>query len=171
MLHRSAAPVRGAAFLFVAAFAVVGCGRPVGSVSGTVTYDGKALKGGGVAFVSTDGGESFAASITPEGTYKVPNIRGGSYKVTVDNTSLKSPDRGAGGKVTPTVVVPPGAKFTPPPGANIPEGYTPSNPNAMKDLASGKNYVELPKKYLSADSTDLTFTFKGGDVTFPIDLK
>lgn len=167
----SAAPVRGAVVLFAAGLLVVaGCNKPVGTVSGKVTYQGKALKGGGVTFVSTDGGRSFAGIIGPDGSYKVTEIVGGTYKVTVDNNSLKGQERTGPATAAPPPLVPAGAKGGPPPGANLPAGYVASDPNAMKANAAGKNYVALPPKYLSADTTDITYEFKGDD-TFNVELK
>ena len=175
MSARSAAPVRGAVALFASGLLVVaaGCGgKPVGTVAGKVTFQGKALKGGGVSFVSVDGDRSYAASIAPDGSYKVNEIRGGRYKVTVENNALKGQEKvGPGGLAAPPPIVPAGAKGGPPPGANLPEGYVASDPNAMKANASGKNYTPVPAKYLSAETTDLTYEFKGGDDTFQIELK
>lgn len=158
-----------------AAVLVAGCGRPVGSVTGTVTYQGKTLKGGGVTFVSTEGGRSFAATITAEGTYTVPDIVGGDYKVCVDTSSLKGATTtttsipGAAAHAQP--VVPKGAKTAPPPGVAMPEGYGASDPNAMKSNAAAKRYVAIPPKYADVNATDLTYTFKGGAETFNIELK
>jgi len=173
MSPRSAAPVRGAVALFAVGLIVVaGCNKPVGSVSGRVTYQGKALKGGGVTFVSANGDRSFAGSIGPDGSYKVPELVGGTYKVTVDNNSLKGQEKsGAGGTAAPPPLVPAGAKGGAPAGANLPEGYVASDPNAMKANATGANYTAIPPKYLKAETTDVEYTFKGGDDTFNVELK
>ncbi|MBN9523993.1 hypothetical protein J0H58_36700 [bacterium] len=163
----------GAAALCAALF-VAGCNRPVGSVTGKVTYQGKELKGGGVTFVSTEGQQSFAATITPEGTYKVPDLLGGDYKVCVDTSSLKPAKGGLsvpGAAAYQQPVVPKGAKTGPPPGAVLPEGYQASDPAAMAKNNSAKRYVAIPPKYAEAGTTDLTYTFKGGAETFDIDLK
>lgn len=152
--------------LAVAALAAAGCGRPVGSLTGKVTYQGKALKGGNVTFVSTDGGQTFTGTITADGTYSVPQMTGGEFKVCVETTSVKP----AGGPAAQPVI-PKGAKTAPPPGANLPEGYTPSDPAAMAKAAADKRYVPIPPKYADPKDTDLTYSFKGGDQTFDIDLK
>ncbi|HYH64830.1 MAG TPA: hypothetical protein VD866_09075 [Urbifossiella sp.] len=171
MSPRSAAPVRGAVALFAVGLLVVaGCNKPVGTVSGKVTYQGKALKGGGVTFVSANGDRSFVGPIGPDGSYKVPDIVGGTYKVTVDNSSLKGQEK-MGGTAAPPPLVPKGAKGGPPPGANLPEGYVASDPNAMKAVASGANYTAINPKYLKAETTDIEYTFKGGDDTFNVELK
>ncbi len=157
---------RGAGLFALAALVLAGCGRPTGSVTGKVTYQGKPLKAGNVAFVTADGGRSFASGLTPEGTYTVPDLLGGEYKVCVETNSFKPP--------APTgsaPVVPKGAKTGPPPGANIPEGYTPSDPAAMAAAGMSKKYVPIPPKYAEPGTTDLTYTFKGGSETFDIELK
>jgi hypothetical protein len=161
--------LRGAAVAAFAALTVAGCGRPVGSLSGKVTYNGKAIRGGNVTFVSTDGGSSFTGTITADGTYAVPQMAGGDYKVCVETASAKPATTSAPGGVLPAI--PKGAKVGPPPGANIPEGYTPSDPGAMSKAAAEKRYTPIPAKYADPKDTDLTYTFKGGDQTFDIDLK
>ena len=148
-----------------------GCARPVGTVTGKVTYQGKPLKGGNVSFHSTEGRPSFASGIAEDGTYKVPDIQGGSYKVCVETASLK-PSQGApmmGPKVSGP---PPDAKTgAPPKDADIPEGYKPSAPAAGQTAANLKKYVAIPDKYAKPDQTDLTYEFKGGSDTVNIDLK
>jgi len=158
-----------------------GCGRSVGSVSGKVTYQGKSLKGGNVSFHSTEGGQSFSAAIKDDGSFEVPNLLGGSYKVCVETASLKGPSttggapKGSGGSGGKGVTGGPKdgkeGKGAPPPDAQIPEGYTPSGPAGAKAAENLKKYVPIPDKYANPDTTDLTFTFKGGSETFNIDLK
>jgi hypothetical protein len=176
LLRRLVAPVA----FFAVAFLLAGCAKPVGSVTGKVTYQNKTLKGGSVSFVSTDGGQSFSSGIAEDGTYKVPNLQGGSYKVCVDTSSLLPPKTG-NAPTMPKGYAPPGAtkvagspkdqKSGPPPGADIPEGYKASSPAAMAANTTAKLYVAIPEKYSKPDSTDLTYTFKGGSETFDIDLK
>lgn len=164
LLHSSLSAVALVAALCVLA----GCSRPVGSVSGKVTYNGKNLKGGGVTFMNTEGGQSFAAGIAEDGTYSIPNIAGGTYKITVDTSSLKPAQGGAYGGAS----MPKGAKgMGPPPGADVPEGYSPSSPAAAAAATNAKRYVEIPAKYADPNQTDLTFTFNGGSVTHDIELK
>lgn len=148
-----------------------GCGRPVGSVKGKITYQNKALKGGGVGFISTDGGQSFASGIHDDGTYSVPNLAGGAYKITIETESLKGVQEAAGTMMPKGSGVPKGAKTGPPPGANVPEGYSPSDPAAAASATGLKRYVKIPLHYSDQEKTDLTFTFSGGDVTHDIELK
>jgi hypothetical protein len=147
-----------------------GCSRPVGSVSGKVTYQGKPLKGGSVSFVSDDGGRSYASGIKEDGTYTVPDLQGGSYKVCVETASLKAGDQAGGGYAPKGAAIPKG-KMGPPPDAPVPEGYTPSDPAAAALAANRRKYVQIPDKYAQPDTTDLTYKFEGGTQTHDIDLK
>jgi hypothetical protein len=160
-------------FLFTAStLALVGCGRPTGSVEGKVTYNGKNLKGGSVTFVSTEGRQSFAAEIKEDGTYSVPVMTGGDYKVCVDTSNLKSASTSGTYEGKMKTAGPPAKKATAPPkDAVIPEGYTPSNPAEVAAQNAAKRYVEIPEKYRDTAKTDLTYKFEGGSQTFNIDLK
>ena len=167
----------GPAFALVASVAVLllaGCNRPVGSVSGKVMYQGKPLNGGSVSFVSTEGNRSYAAGIKEDGTYTVPDLLGGSYKVCVETSSLKpSGHQIPGGMGTPAI--PKGAKTGAPADAPLPEGYIPqaagSDPAAAALASNKRKYVAIPEKYAKPDETDLAYTFKGGAETFDIELK
>jgi len=157
---------------------VTGCGS-YGTISGTVSYNGKLLKGGYVSFIPASGGETFSATIQEDGTYKCERILTGEYKVCVDTESL-NPKAGAAsgstgsyksGKAPPISKQPSAAKSAPPPGANVPEGYQPSSPGDAAAAKNAKLYVQIPSKYAKADSTDLTVKVSGTSTTFPIDLK
>jgi hypothetical protein len=170
-----------AAAVLTLAFALVGCSRPVGTVSGSVSYNGKPLKGGSVTFVSQDGNTSRSADISETGTFSVDKLAAGEYKVCVDTSFLAPqntsglPTMGSGGKMmvpppsSPTI--PKGAKTAPPKDANVPEGYAPSDPAAMASANNDKKYVKIPEKYKDPATTDLRFEAKGGAETFPIELK
>lgn len=162
----------GSALVLVGVLGVLlpGCSRPTGSISGKVTYQGKPLKGGNVSFQSTEGRESFAATIGEDGTYSVPKIIGGSYKVCVETDSLK-PSGGAPG-MSKGPSDPKDAKAGPPPGAQIPEGYKVDN-TAMGARAAEnrKRYVQIPPAYAKPETTDLAYEFKGGTETYDINLK
>jgi hypothetical protein len=164
----------GALVIAIALMVLVsGCGRPSGTVTGKVTYQGKSLKGGTVAYISTEGQPSGTAMITEEGTYEVANLKAGNYQVVVDTESLlpKSGSTPYGGKAG---MPPRNAKtMAPPPGANIPEGYKPMNiaeaEAAQKEAA--KKYVKIPLNYSKPDESGLTYTVVGGSQTNDIDLK
>lgn len=105
-----------------ACLAVIGCGAGKGDVTGKVTFKGEPLKGGYVSFVSEGGGPSFTGTINDDGTYLVPNVQAGKYKVCVDTESLKS-SSGQGGPGMPPGAKGPGG----PPGAKGPGGYAPTS--------------------------------------------
>ena len=62
--------------------AVCGCSPGKGTVSGKVTYKGKPVVWGTVSAVASDNVQ-YAAPITPQGTYSIPNVPYGSLTVTV----------------------------------------------------------------------------------------
>ena len=62
---------------------LVGCGGPqVGTVSGTVTLDGRPVGGGTISFVSPSG-NVVTASIQSDGTYVADNVLPGEVLVSV----------------------------------------------------------------------------------------
>jgi hypothetical protein len=167
--------VRGLSLVVIplAALALGGCGRAVGTVSGKVSYNGKTLKGGNVTFVSTEGQPTQSAGINEDGTYTIKTITAGSYKVCVETASLKpkslSPSMGASGP-------PGGAKNSKlDPDTKVPEGYHPSNmAEASIANANAKNaklYIAIPDQYADTSKTTLTYTVVGGAQTHDIELK
>jgi hypothetical protein len=72
-----------------------GCGRPTGSVSGKVTYQGKPLTSGLVIFVDKDGFVSQPAGIEIDGTYVAQGVYVGPTKVCVETHPLSGGDGGA----------------------------------------------------------------------------
>lgn len=156
------------------AILLTGCGGGEGSVTGKVTYQSKPLKGGTVAFISTEGHPSGTANIKEDGSYEVPKLMAGNYKVIVDTESLL-PQRGAGtyGKGGGSAVPKDSKTVGPPPGAKIPDGYKTMNPNdadaALKENA--KRYVKIPPQYNKPDESGLEFTAVSGPQTHNIELK
>ena len=64
--------------------AASGCAKKIGSVSGKVTYQGKALPAGYVNFLSGEKGDVVKTStIGADGTYSVSGVPVGSAKITV----------------------------------------------------------------------------------------
>jgi hypothetical protein len=59
-----------------------------GSIQGTVTFDGKPLPGGTVAF-HREKGKPFIGLLQPDGTYAVKSIPAGKYRVTIETESAK----------------------------------------------------------------------------------
>jgi hypothetical protein len=145
----------------------IGCNKPSGSVSGKVTYNGKALKGGNVTFVGGAGQPSGSASIKEDGTYFIPKLAAGPYKVVVETESLRPPrairPKMGGG--------PPKGKGGLPEGVEAPPGYSASSPADAVAAKNAKLYTHIPEKYSAADTTDLSYEIKGGEQKYDIDLK
>jgi hypothetical protein len=74
---------------------VVGCGAKVATVSGKVTFQGKAVVFGTVSIIGPDG-ITKSGSINPDGSFTVSGVGVGEGKVAV--TSLKPPDGTGGAK-------------------------------------------------------------------------
>ena len=158
--------------LLLAATAFAGCSRPVGTVSGKVTVGTKTVKAGSISFVSTEGLPSATGGIQEDGSYTIPNVTGGHYKVCVETASVKGPSpamfRGKPAKEnTKTQAFDPGTK--------VPEGYTPSSPAdaslAAARARAAKLYVPIPDEYADPTKTSLEYTVVGGDQTHNIELK
>jgi hypothetical protein len=170
--HSTNYSVRGlcAVLLLLSVTAFIGCARPVGSVTGKVTYQSKQLKGGNVTFVSTEGLASQSSPIKEDGTYSIPQLPAGAYKVCVDTASLKPLANRPTMPGAPSSGAPKGAGKLDA-DAKIPEGYTPSNPAEMGAAKNAKLYTHIPENYADPNKTDLTFTATGSAQEFPIDLK
>jgi hypothetical protein len=72
---------RFAALLFLGAVSLAGCGGTC-EVSGVVKYKGTPLAGGSIAFWDA-GKHSWSGTINPDGTYSVPKVPPGNFKVAV----------------------------------------------------------------------------------------
>jgi hypothetical protein len=157
--------------VFIAGVAVVvlamlsGCGGGKGSVSGKVTYKGKILKGGNVIF---EGDKTYSTRIKEDGTYESPPMSTGTYKVCVDTSNLKPRNAGYNDKnVSKSTTEAPKVDAD----ANIPEGYTPSNPKNSSFYKGSENYTAIPSKYTKADQTPLSYTVTGGSQPYDIELQ
>jgi hypothetical protein len=167
-LRRQAAVIAG---VILCALSLSGCGPRQGSLSGKVTLDGHALKGGTINFHNKSGGESRTASIGQDGTYTVASIFSGEYVVTVETDSLRG--GGSSGPPAGSGAPPPGVGRPPKdagPKGGIPEGidmgdYRPSSP-----VPAGKNYMKIPSKYADPAQSGLTFSHPGGAQTYDIPL-
>ena len=81
-----------AALLVLLVMALAGCGRPKGTVTGKVSYNGEVVPSGTVVFYGK-GDESSQAPIGPDGTYEATKVPLGEVKVTV--TTPPPPDPSA----------------------------------------------------------------------------
>ena len=163
---------------FAAVLVLAGCARPTGSIKGKVTYDGKILKNGNIQFVSTEGQTTSSAQIMEDGTYVIPSITVGDYKVVIETESY-NPNKGAMGKANFTKDTgpqkpPPGkeskVKGGPAEGATVPEGYHPSNPAEAAANKAGQRFTSIPDKYQKVELTPLTYTAVAGSQTKDFDL-
>ncbi len=160
---------RGVAGAAVFTLGILACSPPTGSVSGKVTYKGQPLKGGYVAFINSSGGQTFSAPIQEDGSYQIPKITGGSYKVTVETESLK-PQGETKGVPFKSVSKEGPPKENLPPKLNLPGnpadfGYKMATPGGQLD-----RYVPIPRKYADPDQSGLQFDFRGGNQTYDINL-
>jgi hypothetical protein len=135
--------------LLACCLAIAGCGKSLAEVSGTVTYKGKALKGGSVLFRGSDGVE-YPVNIDAEGKY-VTKVMTGDAQVLVTwvndeamtkyTLALSAQARGAKDGKLPTAPPPP------------PESFS-----------------LIPEKYGEYPTSGLTTTVKRGKNTYDIAL-
>lgn len=90
---------------------VSGCGKdssqgPTGSVTGTVTIDGKPLTSGSVEFFRKDGGASDSAKVDDKGQFKIESLPVGEYQVSFHPPQAPQPEDEATGKLAskPTLI-------------------------------------------------------------------
>ena len=140
-------------FLSVPFFvAFVGCGGdPRGTVSGTVTYKGKALPGGTVVFITEDNAKQDRVPIKSDGTYSSANVPLGNVRVAVEPA-------------------PKGASGNMPKGAKKPE-MPADSPAAQVYGQSGANYVDIPMSLRNPATSDLKLKVESGEQKFDIPLK
>ena len=160
-------------------FFLTGCGTGKVDMSGKVTYNGKALKGGYVTFQAVEEGPTFSASIQEDGTYTMPGVREGEYKVCVETESLKGSkpagaavmsSKGARGHQAENPLAK--VKENKVPEEAVKEaGYTPGGPPAAMAAANAAKYVQIPNEYAKAETTPLKVTVKSGQPSFDITLK
>lgn len=142
---------------------MAGCGGTPRSVqtadvSGKVTFQGKALPGGRLAFVAVKGGFPSSAIISEDGTYQI-KAPIGDVKIGVENGMLKP--QGGGGKMGK------GSRGGGPPKG----GSHPKQPGAepKEEPVKGK-YVAIPLIYADPATSGLTYTVKSGSQTHDIEL-
>ena len=86
--------VRSGVLLVLMTVGLSGCGRKPGSVSGKVTYQGKALSSGLVVFVDRDGKVSQPAGIEVDGSYAANDVPLGQVTACVETFPLSGGDGG-----------------------------------------------------------------------------
>ncbi|GAA4440082.1 hypothetical protein [Bremerella cremea] len=115
--------------------------EPVGSVTGTVSYEGTPLDDGIVSFINYDQGVRVDAEIQPDGTYTATTHKGGlpltEYKVIVFPPEI--PDPNPSGTSEPGLVL--------------------------------KKMDNIPKQYRAPKTTPLTCQVEAGENTFDVEMK
>ncbi len=149
---------------------VVGCGKPKGTVTGTVKYkdkDGtyKPMPGGTIAFIPVEsGGRGGTFDINPDnGTYTTANMTAGTMKVIVKPAANLGGGGDGGGRSGPGGGPPKsvGDKGKPPTSGGPPEEV-----RDKLDPSKGKGkYVPINKKYQNENETPLEFTVEKGEQT------
>ncbi|QDS98189.1 carboxypeptidase-like regulatory domain-containing protein [Adhaeretor mobilis] len=114
-------------FLGLVACVCGGCGPqgpPMGSISGTVTYEEQPLKAGVVTFVNEKIGTGSSAELDSSGNYHIPSLQVGEYTVAVHNWPP-----------------PPGGKFVK---LNIPEKFQDLETSGLtKSVEEGENKADF----------------------------
>jgi hypothetical protein len=136
----------------------MGCGSK-GSISGTVTYNGKPITSGTIVFAPDSGEPSVNAPIA-DGKYTIDKVPPGPAKVGVSSVFSGS------GALTPMQMALQKSGGKPPEG-DIPEGAR----KLMEGASNAKQGVKIPDDYGDPSKSGLTYTVKGGKQTQDFDLK
>jgi hypothetical protein len=146
-----------AASLFCLVLAA-GCGskneQAPASVSGTVTYQNKILKGGTVMF-HTAGGK-YSGNIRPDGTYSITDVPAGDHVVTVETESA-NPKQVVGGRYAEQYQ-----------GQAKEASKRPGAPSSVAPPA--ENYLKIDSKYADAKTSPLKATLSAGRQTKDFNL-
>jgi len=136
-------------------FSVVGCSKPVGDLTGHVTYKERLLSFGWVKLLGSDG--LFRdAKIEAGGTYRFSGVPVGEAKFTVSCVDPKIQDavRGLIGK------------------RGDGNDKKPTEQGALKPAEDPfAKYYLVPREYEDVTKTKLTFELQPGPNTFDINLK
>jgi hypothetical protein len=125
-----------------------GCSKPYprsvehGQVSGKVFFQGKPLPGGRVSFLTPNGNFASTGNIDEHGNYRI-NAPVGPAQISVDNRILLQAKRWQGKRRMKT-------------------GGT--------EIAVSGNYVPIPPKYYTPDTSQLTYEVKPEPQTHDIEL-
>jgi hypothetical protein len=128
--------------------------------------------------VSTeDSSRKYGGFIKEDGTYTVPMITAGPYKVLVETNSMKPQGSARGGYAGNTGGGPqqepkePDKPLDKSIKEKVPEGYRPSNPADARANQNAARYVEVPAAYGNAETTKLTYTAVAGEQTHDLNLE
>jgi len=137
--------------LAAAALTSAGCGgAATATVTGKVSSNGVALKGGNVTFLSTEGKRTVTGPINEDGTYKLEKVPVGKVKILVETESLNPATK-------------PKVQYGPPKDQVMPGGYAPPN---FEEMA--KRYRKIPEAYAKEEMTPLEYTVTSGSQEYDI---
>src|SRR5262245_13565118 len=128
--------------------ALAGCGSGKGTVSGTVAYNGKKLTSGTVSVIASDGIQ-YAAQITTDGKYSIPNVPSGPVKITVSSPNPDDAIRGG-----PAAARGKGAAAQ----GDLGGGDQPLPP---RDPIPPGSWMAIPEKYSDLEKSGLTGNVRG----------
>jgi hypothetical protein len=127
--------------------AAIGCGSAEGTISGTVSYQGKPLPGGSLTFVPEKGNGVFRGNIEKDGKYRINKIAAGPMKIAVQ--AAQAPRH---------------------PGAQVPPSEM-SKGGAKAPAVAPGDYVKIPAAYGDPEKSGLRCTVTGGSQTHDIKLE
>lgn len=134
-----------------------GCGgKKVATVSGKVTFNGKSLTAGNIAFVGKTG--IGHGTIKQDGSYVVPNVPVGEVTITIETPP---PRRGGMAGMMDAPKAPSGVPAMPK--EMIPADY--------QEKQSSVPVVPAPEKYSKVETSPLKYTVKSGKQEYKIDLQ
>ena len=136
--------------VLILALCTLGCGSPIGTITGTVYYKNVPLKGGNVTFVSSDKTKSLISPIAEDGSYRIEKVPLGVVKVLVETKSLAQ-------KSTLRQSTPPA-------------GMKDGNRAATDPKEMARRYVAIPLNYSDVDKSGLEYTVESGNQTHDIKL-
>ncbi|MSR32509.1 MAG: hypothetical protein EXR99_13500 [Gemmataceae bacterium] len=131
------------------AFLLAGCGG-VGTLTGTVEFQGKQLKTGTVTVTGPDN-SAYPAALDEAGKFKIENIPPGLAKIAVDSPN-------------PNPVVPMDPLLAKKP-------VRPDGPQVGAVSPAKGSWFPIPEKYGEAAKSGLTFEIKRGENQFNIKLQ
>ncbi|HEY7328328.1 MAG TPA: hypothetical protein VH592_11840 [Gemmataceae bacterium] len=146
----------------------VGCGGSEGSVSGKITYKGKAVTGGEIRFHPESKSGNFATEIKSDGSYSVSKVPPGPAKITITTFGTAPPTgnmggRGMGGRGRGDNKAMEGMK-------KKAEMIKSKKEMEGKADEAPTERVAVPEKYSDPEKTDLKVDVKGGRQTHDINL-
>jgi hypothetical protein len=116
-----------------------------GTITGKVTFRGKPLPGGTIAFHPSRG-KPLVGKIRPDGTYTVKDVPVGKVRVTVETESVR-------------------------PKPKVPSSIPPGSGEPIPKRGKEPKYARIPDKYAKPETSGLTCDVRGGNQTLDLALE